>query len=330
MSTNHDFERSISAWLVAQVPERASERLLETSRQRIGVTLQRRAWWPAWRFNDVNTYARLAVAAAAVLVIALVSIDLLTGSGAPGTGGPMGSPSPSPTPDTSERPSPPAASPSVSSPSIAPASPAIPSPLSSYDAFPGPGGVGAGRYTATVGDVRVRFDVVARDWGSGVWGVIRGPASFQESLGFYSPDQVGIRECDSDAHRPVGSTVADLAEAISALPGIRVTGPSATTVGGVPATHLDVAFSGCPVTQAIDCGDGTPCTVVGYLWGREGDVQPLGAGLGHAFGADGGRILLWILEVDGTRVVIEADLDPSEGPAFEEDVRRLVESITFE
>jgi hypothetical protein len=161
-----------------------------------------------------------------------------------------------------------------------------------------------------------------------VWAVLRGRA-FNESLGFWEPDRVGINACDTEAHRPVGPTVADLAEAIKALPGVQVTGPVATTVGGRPAAQLEVAVdaSACP-EQSGDCG-GSPCTTVGYLWGREGDIYPTQAGLQHGFLTEA-RILLWIVDVDGARIVIEGDLVPSEGPGFEEAVRRLVDSITFE
>ena len=154
-----------------------------------------------------------------------------------------------------------------------------------------------------------------------VWAVLRGRA-FNESLGFWQPDQVGIRACDTEAHRPVGPAVADLADAIEALPGVQVTGPVATTVGGRPATHLEVAVdaSAC-AEQSGDCGGG-PCTTVGYLWGREGDSYPTQAGLQHGIGTDA-RILLWIVDVDGARIVIEGDLVPSEGRGFEEAVRRL-------
>ena len=86
MSTRPDHDRSISAWLVAEAADRAPERLLETSRGRIRATRQRRAWWPAWRILDMNTYAKLAIGVAAVAVVAVVGINLLVGTGG-GVGG---------------------------------------------------------------------------------------------------------------------------------------------------------------------------------------------------------------------------------------------------
>ena len=103
----------------------------------------------------------------------------------------------------------------------------------------------------------------------------------------------------------------------------------ATTVGGRPATHLEVAVnaSAC-AEQSGDCG-GSPCTTVGYLWGREGDSYPTQAGLQHGIPTDA-RILLWIVDVDGARIVIEGDLVPSEGSGLRGSRAAPCGSITFE
>ena len=45
----------------------------------VDTTPQRRSWWPAWRSNRMNTYAKLIAAAAAVLVVAVVGYQLLPG-----------------------------------------------------------------------------------------------------------------------------------------------------------------------------------------------------------------------------------------------------------
>jgi hypothetical protein len=79
MSTRPDIDRPISGWLSDQVPERASERLLEATRSEIRTTQQRRAWWPAWRAPDMNSYTKFAIAAVALLIVAIVTINLLPG-----------------------------------------------------------------------------------------------------------------------------------------------------------------------------------------------------------------------------------------------------------
>jgi len=91
MSARQDFDRSISTWLEAQVPERASERLLEGSRRQIRLTRQRRALYPTWRFQDMNMYAKLAIAAAAGLLVALLGIYLLPGRDSGSIGRPASS-----------------------------------------------------------------------------------------------------------------------------------------------------------------------------------------------------------------------------------------------
>jgi hypothetical protein len=77
MSTNRDPRRSIAAWLEGEAPDRAPGRLIDASRERIRSIRQRRAWWPAWRATDMNSFAKWAIAAAAVIVVAIVGYNLL-------------------------------------------------------------------------------------------------------------------------------------------------------------------------------------------------------------------------------------------------------------
>ena len=81
MSTNFDPRRSVKAWLEAEAPDRAPGRLIDAARERIRSTRQRRPWWPARRASDMNSYAKWAIAAAAVLVIGIVGYNLLPSRG---------------------------------------------------------------------------------------------------------------------------------------------------------------------------------------------------------------------------------------------------------
>jgi hypothetical protein len=67
-----------------------ADRALSSALEEIHSTRQRRALWPAWRTDRMNSYAKL-IAAAAVLAVAIGSYQLL-----PGIAGPGASPSPSP------------------------------------------------------------------------------------------------------------------------------------------------------------------------------------------------------------------------------------------
>ena len=87
--------RIVLSWLREETHEDA-ERVLLRALDEVDTTPQRRSWWPAWRSNSMNTYAKVIAAAAAVLVVAVVGYQFLPGTG--GIGGQSTiAPSPSPT-----------------------------------------------------------------------------------------------------------------------------------------------------------------------------------------------------------------------------------------
>jgi hypothetical protein len=98
MSNHFDPDRSIARWLVAEAPDRAPERLLEASRAQVSSTAQRRSLRLARRIQAMNSYAKLGIAAAAVLVVAVAGITLgpglnVTSSAPSQTSAPLASPS---------------------------------------------------------------------------------------------------------------------------------------------------------------------------------------------------------------------------------------------
>ena len=94
MSQERDVTRLVRSWIREDQHESA-DRILGVVLDRLDTTPQRRSWWPAWRSNRMNTYAKLIVAAAAVLVVAFAGFQLLPRSGGVG-GEPTLAPSPSP------------------------------------------------------------------------------------------------------------------------------------------------------------------------------------------------------------------------------------------
>ena len=94
MSQERDVTRLVRSWIREDQHESA-DRILGVVLDRLDTTPQRRSW-PAWRSNRMNTYAKLIVAAAAVLVVAFAGFQLLPRSGGVG-GEPTIAPSPSPT-----------------------------------------------------------------------------------------------------------------------------------------------------------------------------------------------------------------------------------------
>ena len=94
-ASDRDVNRAIRSWLHEDRHEDVS-RIAGAVLDQVETTRQRRSWWPARRIAQMNTFAKFALAAAAVLVVAVVGYNVLPGQG--GVGGPPATPSPSPAP----------------------------------------------------------------------------------------------------------------------------------------------------------------------------------------------------------------------------------------
>jgi hypothetical protein len=95
MTTDHDPRtRIVLSWLREDAYENP-EHILLRALDEVDATPQRRSWWPARRFNSMNTYAKLIAAAAAVLLVVVVGYQFLPATGGVG-GEPTIAPSPSP------------------------------------------------------------------------------------------------------------------------------------------------------------------------------------------------------------------------------------------
>ena len=106
MSNHLDPDRSIARWLVAEAPDRAPERLLEASRAQVSSTAQRRSLRLVRRIKAMNSYAKLGIAAATLVVIAVVGINLGPGLNTISSeASPTSSPAASPTASSSVAPS---------------------------------------------------------------------------------------------------------------------------------------------------------------------------------------------------------------------------------
>ena len=93
MSTDRQTTRIVRSWLdegVTRLPDRVLDGVLD----QLPATPQRRSGWSAWRSYQMNVYARLAAAAAAILVVAVVGFQLIPRGGIGGP--PTIAPSPSP------------------------------------------------------------------------------------------------------------------------------------------------------------------------------------------------------------------------------------------
>jgi hypothetical protein len=89
MSTDRDTTRIVRSWLRTDANDSA-DRVLGAVLDRLDTTPQRRAIWPVRRLPEMNNTAKLALGAAAVVVIALLGINFLL-PGGPRIGVPDGS-----------------------------------------------------------------------------------------------------------------------------------------------------------------------------------------------------------------------------------------------
>jgi hypothetical protein len=114
---------------------------------------------------------------------------------------------------------------------------------------------------------------------------------------------------------PTAPSVADLATAVSTARGTElIAGPSDVTVGGRAAKHVVLT-----VRDDVGC---RPGYFFGWQQHREG-----------AFWAEtepGDTIRVWIVDVNGTRLFIEAETTKQAGSDLDREIQQIVESIRFD
>jgi len=308
MHTERDVTRIVRSWLRAD-EHVSADRVLDDVLAVLDANTQRRSWWPARRITDMNTFARLAIAAAAVVVVAVVGVNLLPSPGV--VGGPTTSASPSPS--SSPRPS--------SSPYTVAAYPLGPIPI--------------GRHSVTVDGVPLSFDMPARFWESREVYMSKSTEGSQtaEAVIFWATFPGGwinssthtgaYIPCIDVLGSPVGRSVAELAVAVSTVHGTDVvSGPSDVTVGGRAAKHVGLFLTYSILDGDSGCGEG-------FFYSWDADKDPYGG----AFWNDmipGDTIRVWIVDVDGTLLFIEAATHWNAGSAVAQEIQQIVDSIQFE
>jgi hypothetical protein len=302
MQSETDITRIVRSWLRTDEHESA-DRVLEDVLLLLDATQQRRPVWPARRIADMNTYAKLLVAAVAVAVVAVVGINLLP---AGGVGGPPLAASPSP------------------SPAPTPSAIAIGSPAPTV-IFPPAGPLAAGRHTLTEGGTK--FSIQVPDgWsssGPNCSGCVTDDGWLQKGRDgstdpgsvwapVWNVDGVVADPCTRTAG-PIPKTATELADAVASLPGTDlVTAPEDVTVGGHPAKHVVIKVRddiGCPHSQF-------------FMWGV-GGIFRFATALGETN-------QVWIVEVNGTRFWFEAETYKGASPELGQEIQDMVDSIQFE
>jgi hypothetical protein len=114
---------------------------------------------------------------------------------------------------------------------------------------------------------------------------------------------------------PVGSSVADLAAAVATAPGTElIRGPSDVTVDGYPAKHVVIT-----VRRDAGCDPG-----YFYKW------QDIEGGALWPMTKAADTIRVWIVDVNGTLLFIEAETTNQASPDLEQEIHQIVESIRFD
>jgi hypothetical protein len=260
-----------------------------------------------------NATAWLAVAMAAVFVVAIVGTGLVPSFGAVGGGSPMFSPSPSPTPTPTPTPTPPP------TPTNSPTAATAPDPSEPYSIradgmpfsvrLPAPY---AGNGWEVYGDLLVSKSIAGPQGAEGVvyW------------AGF--PDGADADPCiNAPIERWSPATVADY---IASAPGTElVTAPQAVTVGGLPATYVEVVVR----DDRAGCDPG-----FFYNW----KAQTGGAMWAKALPGDTVRV--WLVVVADRLLFIAGmthrELSPGTAitdagrARLEQEIQQIVDSIRFE
>ena len=300
MSTRPDPDLVIASWLSDEARDGASDRLLAATRRQLESTNQRRPWWPAWRFNQMNTALRVAVAAGAIAVVAFAGLNLIPRQG--GVGAPSPSPSPAPSPAQLR-----------SGPLTA--GTYVTRPFSD-----------ATRVTLTVPDGWQGFDT------SGVLPtkVSTGPPdgmglSFMQVRGLHSDPCHG-----TTADVPVGPSVADLVTALEQQTAYETSTPIPTTLSGFSGQLIDVLmptdvdFATC-TNGGVGGREVAPGSGGFFIWEaiHPGDTNIYAQGPGD-------RFHLRILDVAGSRVVVMTQDFPGTSEANRAELQAIVDSIRIE
>jgi hypothetical protein len=305
MTRTPDTERLIRAYLDEGLNE-LPDRVYEVIRSDIDRTRQRVVIGP-WRTPDMSTFAKLAMAAAAVVVVALVGYNLLPGSG--GVGGAPASPSPS-----------------ISA--SAPPSASIAARPS--DAVPN-GALQPGTYTAygiASTTVNMRFTVPA-GWSWVEGGFITPVESDRPdpvTIAFWSGDlQVYGNPCKwqgTEPNPPTGPTAREFVNALAAQPTRNASAPLERKAAG-PGGSEPSQWPGWSVDLTVPTdADFSQCDNDQFRsWGPEPNERY------HQ--APGQRDTVWAIDTDGGRIVVLVASFPDEPAKRMTESKAILDSMEF-
>jgi hypothetical protein len=282
-----------------------ADHVLDAALADINKTPQRRSWWPTWRFNEMNIFAKAAIAAAAVVVVAVLGYNLLPSNG-PGVG-----PTPSPTP-----------TPAAFHEGPLSAGRYVMTPFSGAD--PGTLCITDGSMPQCSEDpaddsIQVTLTVPAGYAGVGshlIMGPDKVPPPYSDDSrfgdGVLTIERGSYLYSDPCHSTPppdiaVGPTVDDFANAIADHPLLDATDPVDVTLAGYAGKYIDLQLP----------ADVSECTGLTF-WPWDPGVYAQG---------NSNRWHLWILDVDGIRLVIQSMDWPTTSPQRQAEIQSIVDSI---
>lgn len=291
MSADRDETRIVGSWLEEGVTS-LPDRVLDRVLDQVPATPQRRAtWWPARRFPPMNQTMRIALASAAVVAVALIGISILGGQQ---IGGPnLDDPTPSPMPS-----------------------------IATQALLPDSGQLTPGTYVIDE-PFTLRVSMTVGD-GWNIWSGITpdGAAIYKESAD--PPNGRGVivsvvnnlyaDPCDTSAgllDPPLGPSVEDLATALLEQPRTDASPITDVSLAGYSGKYVEYT-----ATVAID-----GCASTLHRW-------PTVAGPRLALVDEHDQV--WILDVDGVRLVIDAFSFPGASEADLAEILEIVESIQIQ
>jgi hypothetical protein len=292
MSTDRDENRIVRSWLeegVTMLPDRVLDAVLD----QLPATPQRRAGWLARRFPIMNNSpARYGIVAAAVIVVALLGVNLLPNVNS-------GGPDPTPTPTETASPT--------------PATPSLP-----Y--YPSPSSVEPGTYLLadTTYTVQPFTFAVPSGWKSQLLGMVKNPDELTEvTWAPYVVTHVYADACvgDESELRAIGPSVDDLITALTEQGGSKVSVPVDDRIGGFAAKRVDISIS---ARKAESCNIGGL-----QVWANPAETD--------FFAFRGGySATVYVADVNGERFVLTVTRAPDASAKDLAEVEASIASIEFQ
>jgi hypothetical protein len=313
MTVSRDPDRLIDAF-VAEGPTELPDRVYDAVREQIEQTNQRVVIGPR-RISDMHSFAKLAIAAAVLIAVGFAGVNLLpTNSSIGGVSAtPFATPTASPTP--------------TPTPTPVPTSVRLQPPTPPADAVPGDDSLmTAGSHSFYRNDgqteTRVSFSVPDGWYGHGSWYISNNPSdplatdvaslavwersSASDAITYVFPDPCGYAVLPD----PLGPTVPDLVDALIAQQSRDTSAPTDIIVGGYQGQAIETTLA-----SDISCGgDGHI-----ELW----ETQDTSA----RWLTPGMQQTIWILDVAGSRFVIEGTLGPDASDADRAALQQIMDSI---